>query len=144
VRRHKAARFEDARQFCDRVSGKAVGVLLAGKALFLVVADQANAMRPCHFNKGDPAIVQAGGGNTRKVNRFPTIELLADRGKALFRKISVGAMNMLAAKISAQRPLNDTTGERAQARIARSSARNAESPEFNPGDNLGIAPLKVR
>jgi hypothetical protein len=93
-------------------------MLYAGEALFLIVAEEADAVLLRHFDQRDAAVVQAGAGNPRQINGFAAAQLRADRREALLGKLRVGAVEVPPAEIPFQRLLCDAMGECAQARMA--------------------------
>jgi hypothetical protein len=93
-------------------------VLHTGEPFFLVVADEAHAVLLRYLDECNTAVVETGRRNSCQINGLATLQLGADRRKALPGKVGVGTVDMPPAEISLQRLLRDTIGECAQARMA--------------------------
>ena len=80
-------------QLVDRLVGEFGGVAFAGKALFLVVADQLWAALARHFDQRHAGIVRPRSADAAEIERLAAVELCPQRLEAVRREAAIGAMN---------------------------------------------------
>jgi hypothetical protein len=104
-----------------------IGVFDSGKALFLVVEEQARPVAR-HFDQRNAGIVDAGRRNAGKIDGLPAFDLVLDRTHAVARKAAFGSVDCQLAIIEFKQRQREVKPSRTEPWMAWSNPHAAVPP----------------